>query len=411
MLPLATFRLLWKSRLNPHYRQRLWERFALKLPKALPHSLLVHTVSVGEFLALRPLLLSILHNHPTLNLYLTCTTPTGSAQIQALQTQFPNRIVHSYLPYDAPFLTKRFVRHVQPRLLILMETEIWRNLILSAHQQGVPVLLENARLSAKSCRAYARFARPLMREVLPLITINAQHRFDAKRFVFLGADPQKIHITPNLKYHVPTLNTPQEPAPESALIWIAASTHAPEEAVILKAHQCLQQIYPKALLYLAPRHPERRQEIVSLIQEHGYQAQLRSQESQPQADANRVFVLDTLGELSTFYAHSHIAFIGGSLFGRGGHNPLEALHQGNSLCFGVHTHNFAHICAELSTKRFVRVITNSTPESVCHAILELYHDAPHHQTDKALYLKAHAQILAKHESLVCQLAKLESHLL
>lgn len=406
-LPFILLRLFYKSRRQPHYRRRLNERLSFGLPKALCNSWLVHTVSVGEFLALRPLLRDILQQHPTINLYLTCTTPTGSSQIQAFQAEFPDRIRHSYLPYDLPFFTKRFVRHVQPKLLVLMETELWPNLILQADLHSVPMILENARLSKKSCRAYARFAPSTMRRLLPRLHINAQHRFDAKRFVFLGARPDRITVMPNLKYHVPDSAPPPFPAPQSALLWLAASTHAPEEDVILRAHRLIQAEIPNALLYLAPRHPERRDELCQLITQHGYHAKLRSQNPQSALSSdnpNEIFVLDTLGELARFYAHSSVAFIGGSLFGRGGHNPLEAVHQGNSVCFGRDTHNFATICQELATKRFVRIVPHATPEAVRDAILNLHQHHADHHADKALYLRHHQHLLPRHQQRLLDLA-------
>lgn len=388
-LPLICLRLLWKSRRNPAYRQRMAERFACALPPTLPHLYWVHTVSVGEFLALKPLLEALLEREPQRCLWITCTTPTASAQIQAWQALYPHRLRHSYMPYDHPWLLKRFWRHICPKALILMETELWPNTILEASRH-VPVLLENARLSARSCRRYRRFAAPLLRRILPLLHINAQHRWDAKRFRYLGAT--RVNVTPNLKYHTavpPSIDLPQ--TSDKKAIYLAASTHEGEEALLLAAWSLLLKQQPEAQLWLAPRHPERRDDIQALALKMGLTPTLRSRQEAPSS----LYLIDTLGELRTLFALADVAFIGGSLIPRGGHNPLEALQAGTPVCFGTSMFHFQAIRDELIHYPFVLEIKNHTAEALAAALLQLYARGDMREAIAA-YMQPYQDVLAQH---------------
>lgn len=356
LTPFVLLRLLLKSRRNPDYRRHIGERFARQLPPAQPAPLWLHTVSVGEFLAVLPLLEALLTRHPQLNLWITCTTPTGRAQIAAFASRHPQRIQYSYLPYDSRGNIRRFLRHVAPRGVILMETEIWFNLLRQCQQRGIPTLLINARLSAKSLRGY-RFARRLLRRVLPQLHINAQHRSDARRFRTLCRD-SRISITPSLKFAAPAKPAPPlhgflPPNPEAPL-WIAASTHEGEETIVLDSYRRLLQDIPTLRLCIAPRHPERRGDIVKAIEAAGFRALLRSQAARLAENRQGIAVLDTLGELGAALPCASIAFIGGSLIPRGGHNPLEAVHAGIPVCFGPSMFNFQHIVEQLRAEAFVR---------------------------------------------------------
>ena len=384
-----------KSRKNYDYRRHISERFARHLPPALSNSLWVHAVSVGEFLAIRPLLDSLLAAHPDLNLWLTCTTPTGRAQIAQYQVCHPQRIAYSYLPYDTTANCRRILAHVQPRALVLMETEIWPNLIRLAARAGGPVILTNARLSAKSLRGYYRFARRLLREPLAALQINAQTRQDARRFRKLGVPAANITITPNLKYQTPA-ETPLPPdiaAARHADTWIAASTHPGEDEIVLAAHRLLQQTLPQARLILAPRHPERRDAIAKLVRDAGYTPRLRSR-NEAADGARDVLILDTLGELAHYYRISDLAFIGGSLIAHGGHNPLEALHAGIPVTFGSSMYNFQHIRDRLVREPFARELTDNRAETLAAALLAL-HAAPH-STAIAAYMRGYDHIVAAH---------------
>ena len=394
--PLALLRLLYKSRQNPAYRRHISERFARSLPPALPNSLWVHAVSVGEFIAIRPLLDSLLATHPDLNLWLTCTTPTGRAQIAQYQARHPQRIIYSYLPYDTVANCHRILAHIQPRALILMETEIWPNLIRCAAHAGVPVILTNARLSAKSLRGYYRYARRLLREPLAHLHINAQTRQDARRFSKLGVPAVNITITPNLKYQTPPENPlpPDIAAARQPDTWIAASTHPGEDQIVLAAHRIVQQTLPHARLILAPRHPERRDTVARYIRDAGYTPRLRSQGETASGDHD-ILILDTLGELAHYYRISDLAYIGGSLIAHGGHNPLEALHAGIPVTFGASMYNFQHIRDRLVHEPFARELADNRPETLAAALLAL-HTAPQRAAIRA-YMSGYDHIVAAHQ--------------
>ena len=403
LAPFALLRLLCKSRKNRDYCRHISERFARCLPPALPNSLWVHAVSVGEFLAIRPLLDNLLAQHPDLNLWLTCTTPTGRAQIAQYQARHPQRITYSYLPYDTIANCRRILAHIRPRALILMETEIWPNLIRLAARAGVPVILTNARLSAKSLRGYHRYARHLLREPLAHLQINAQTRNDARRFRKLGVPAANISITPNLKYQTPP-ETPLPPdiaAARQPDTWIAASTHPGEDESAIAAHRILQQTLPHARLILAPRHPERRDSVAKLVRDAGYTPRLRSRGETASGDRD-ILILDTLGELAHYYRISDLAFIGGSLIARGGHNPLEALHAGIPVTFGASMYNFQHIRDRLVREPFARELADNRPETLAAALLAL-HAAPHSAAIRAC-MSGYENIVAAH------LRHLEDHI-
>ncbi|UJF24146.1 3-deoxy-D-manno-octulosonic acid transferase [Suttonella sp. R2A3] len=392
-LPFVLIRLLWKSHSNADYRRRISERFARHLPaRSGEFTVLFHTVSVGEFLAAKPLLNALLAKHPSLALWITCTTPTGSAQIQAFQQTQPERITHSYLPYDTPAFMRRFLHHVRPKAVILMETEIWPNLILAANH-SCPVLLINARLSARSLRGYYRFAKALLARPLSQLYVNAQTEQDARRLQTLGVPKAHITITANLKYQLNPQPRPENIPEAGPPIWIAASTHPGEEQAILTAQR--DQLSEAGLrLIIAPRHPERRAELCKLVSQHGFTPRLRSQNAWFQG-AKDVLILDTLGELAGFFPLTQVAFIGGSLIPRGGHNPLEAVHAGCRVCFGSSMYNFQAIRDELVEQPFAREI--DSVGSLGTTILSLYHqDGADTKAKQQRYIERHQQILEQH---------------
>lgn len=398
---MILFRLYLKGKKNLFYRKRISERFGLNLPKIPAGKTLyfIHVVSVGEFLAIRPLLVYWLKQESEALFYLTCTTPTGSEQIQKFQGEYPNQIYHSYLPYDISFLMKRFLKYLKPKKIVLMETEIWANLILQAEQLNIPVILENARLSKKSCRRYGQFLNTIMRFILPKIWINTQNQNDKKRFLFLGADKNKMTVLPSLKYHASVPKTIPEEAlfvQKSDFVFLSASTHEGEEKIILKTFRELLKIKPQAQLLLAPRHPDRTNKISELIKSFGFNVNYRSKNEKVQ----QVYLIDTLGELSAFFAHADVAFIGGSLIERGGHNPLEALHANIPVCFGQFMFNFQTIRDELIHYPFIREVENH-PELFAKTLIEL-----HEKSDKNAIKKMMAQyqnILEQHYQFILKI--------
>lgn len=344
--PVFLARLWWRSQQNPDYRKRIFERFGFFKAPNSNTPFWIHSVSVGEVIAAAPLIQALLRAGHRITV--TTTTPTGSARLRALCGE---QVFHVYLPYDLPCAIQRFIAHIQPKQLILMETELWPNLLHYAHQAGIRIVLANARLSARSAARYQKI-QPFTRIMLQKIaSIAAQHEQDAQRFIALGARFGTVSVMGNLKYdlHIPDdlrLRAEKLRAQLGANrpIWVAGSTHAGEENAIIAAHQAVKQILPHALLLWAPRHPERSAEIMHLCKEHNLTVQLRSQlqEDPLQIDA-QVLIIDTLGELILCYAASDIAFVGGSLTAHGGHNVLEPAAVGRPVLTGPHVFNFSAI--------------------------------------------------------------------
>ncbi len=343
-LPYVFLRLLWRSLRQPEYRQRLGERLGF-CPFRLEKCIWVHAVSVGETLAAIPLIKSLQARYPHLPMLVTTMTPTGGARVKSA---FGDSVTHAYLPYDLPGAMKRFLKTMQPVVSIIMETELWPNLLDACHKNNVPVCLVNARLSEKSARGYGRIA-PLTREMLRNIDFIAAHgQPDAERFVALGARKERLAVTGNIKFD---LELPQELAEKCRIlrdqlgkhrfVWIAASTHEGEEEIILAAHKKVLEKNPEALLILVPRHPDRFDAIAKLCEQSFVTA--RRSKNQPCTGETKVYLGDTMGELLLLYGAADVAFVGGSLIPRGGHNMLEPGALEKPILTGPHLFNFAEI--------------------------------------------------------------------
>lgn len=292
----------------------------------------------------------LLSQDPPLAVTVTTTTPTGAQRVIDL---LHDRVHHRYTPLDLPGIVVRTLDQIRPRLLVIVETELWPNLLGECRRRQIPVVLANGRLSERSVKGYRRL-QPLVAETLAAFTwLTVQSDADAARFLALGADPARIIVTGNLKFDA---TLPPDLAVQAAAwrlqwgdtrpVWIGASTHDGEEIRLLRVHQQLLQTYPDALLILAPRHPERCNKIAGLIENIGLPYARRSREgvANPQQS---VFLLDRLGELLLAYAASDIACVGGSWVPIGGHNLLEPAHLGVPVLFGPHTGNFVEIAALL----------------------------------------------------------------
>lgn len=350
-LPLVALRLAWRAWRAPAYARRIGERFALGLPPLKPGGIWVHAVSVGESIAAAPMVRELMARHPDLPITLTCMTPTGSERIQAL---FGDRVQHCYLPYDLPWAASRFLDRVRPKLAVIMETELWPNHIHQCARRRIPVVLANARLSARSARGYARFAKLTAPMLAELDWIAVQTEAEAERFRQLGARPECVGVTGSIKYDL-TID-PALPARAAELraawgasgrpVWIAASTHAGEDEIILAAHRAVLAQRPDALLILVPRHPERFTSVYELSRQSGFASQRRSS-GESVAAQTQVLVGDTMGELLFLYALADSAFVGGSLVPNGGHNLLEPAALGKPVLSGPHLFNFLEIAAQL----------------------------------------------------------------
>jgi 3-deoxy-D-manno-octulosonic-acid transferase len=346
LIPVYFLRLYWRGFKATAYRHRWLERLGIFEKPERQSGIWVHAVSVGEVQAVAQLIGRLLDHYSEMPLLITTTTPTGADRVRAL---FGNDVTHLYAPLDLPWIVKRFLRAFQPRLLILVETEIWPNLIHYAKLDAVPTLLANARLSVRSARGYHRFAG-LTREALRNLTMIASHaEADAERFHTLGAKPENIEVTGSIKFdvHLPgslleRVDVLRREWGGQRPVWIAASTHEGEDELILQAHTMIRQLLPATLLVLVPRHPERFERVGQLVEEEGFTL-VRRTDQRPCNDDTAVFLGDTMGELTLFLGASDVAFIGGSLIPHGGHNILEATAQGVAVVFGPHMFNFHEI--------------------------------------------------------------------
>ena len=362
-IPLIALRLWLRARKAPAYAKRISERFALDLPEFQPHGIWLHAVSVGESIAAAPLVKALQQRYPELPITVTCMTPTGSERIQSL---FGDSVQHCYLPYDLPLASKRFLQRLQPCLAIVMETELWPNHIHQCARLNIPVLLANGRLSERSARGYARFPKlvgPMLKEISALAV---QTQREAQRFIELGASAERVRVTGSIKYDQ------QVPADllQSALllreqwqasqrpVWIAGSTHAGEDELVLAAHQQLLTEFPNALLILVPRHPERFAAVHALCLEQGMHVQRRSSGAAV-AEEHQVLLGDTMGELMLLYALADVALVAGSLVEHGGHNLLEPIALAKPTLTGPHYFNFLEITEQLLEVGAVQQVADS----------------------------------------------------
>ena len=370
LLPVVFLRLAMRARRQPEYLQHIGERFGFypvricsdKLPPPCrgsvgdgvetsnvaqtelrgnllsqhPPVIWLHAVSVGETRATVSLVARLRAAYPHHQILLTHTTPTGRATSEEL---YGDDVLRAYLPYDYPFAVRRFLRHFRPVLGMLMETEIWFNLIHEAHAAGVPMLLLNARLSEKSAQGYARAASLTRSALQALDSVVAQTPDDAARLTRLGAE--KVSVMGNLKFDIappPAMlalgeSLRRQFGPDRK-IFLAASTREGEEALLLDA------FWPQsALLVLVPRHPQRFDEVAEMLARRGLRFQRRSEDREVPPDV-QVVLGDSMGEMFAYYAASDIAYIGGSLLPFGGQNLIEACALGIPVLIGPHTYNF-----------------------------------------------------------------------
>jgi 3-deoxy-D-manno-octulosonic-acid transferase len=314
-------------------------------------SIWVHAVSVGELLTARPLIQALRERHPELRIFVSTTT--RSAQELARRGGLDADGVF-YFPFDLGVVVRRTLDLVRPRLFLMMETEIWPNLLRECRARGVKTAIINGRLSGRSFPRY-RLARGFFTRVLADVDrILAQSEESARRFTEIGAAPERVLVTGSLKFDaLDAVGTQARKErvlrylrfPASRPVWVAGSTMKGEEAMVLRAFRRLRATQPSAVLVLAPRHPERFNDVVTLAGQEGFRTVRRSDlpiDAEPRAD---VVVLDTIGELATVYQVGQVVFVGGSLVPTGGHNILEPAVYGRPVVFGPHMQNFAEIAA------------------------------------------------------------------
>lgn len=338
LLPRALWHLLARARRQPEYLEHIPQRFGYYRERIAEPVLWIHAVSVGETRAAQPLINALRRRAAAQRILLTHMTPTGR---ETGGTIYGDTVTQCYLPYDLPGAVARFLDHFHPRVGVLMETEVWPNLIHACRERSIPLYLVNARLSEKSYRRYRRFAQLARASLRELTAIAAQTRDDAQRLLDLGAE--NVVVTGNLKFDV-------EPGPEQlelgkALrarfgadrpVFLAASTRDGEEALLLDR---LPGLDAAVLLVIVPRHPQRFEEVASLVARRGVRFQRRSENAaiDPQT---QVVLGDSLGEMFAYYAACDVAFVGGSLLPFGGQNLIEACAVGRPVLIGPHTYNF-----------------------------------------------------------------------
>ena len=365
LLPVALAGVLWRGLRDRAWWEALPERFGYG-PRAAPGGIWVHAVSVGEVQAAAALLHALAARHPGLPLLLTTATPTGRQRARSL---FGAGVSVRWLPYDLPGPVGRFLDRVQPRLAIVLETELWPNLYHACGRRGIPLVLASARLSARSLARY-RWLAPLIRATLrQLSAIAAQSATDAARFAALGADPARTHVTGNVKFDFALAEDAAATAARGAAlrlalgaaarpVWVAGSTHAGEEEQVLAAHALVRARLPAALLVLVPRHPPRFASAAALLRRQGARFVTRSSGEPPDA-GTEILLGDTLGELTLFYAAADVAFVGGSLVPVGGHNLLEPAALGLPVLAGPHTASTAAIAALLLEAGGAHVVSDA----------------------------------------------------
>ena len=338
LLPLIPLRLLWRARKQSTYLRHWPERFGWYPAAPQPAVIWIHAVSVGETRACAPLIAALQARYPQHRILLTHMTPTGRETGWDL---FGSRVTQAYLPYDYPGAMRRFLMHFNPVFGLLMETELWPNLIAACQQRGTPLALINARLSARSARGYARVAG-LAREALhALPLICAQTSADAERFTQLGV--RCITVTGNMKFDVAPPPDAADQARRLRALWgeqravlLFASTREGEEALVLEA---LGTPLPHQLLVIVPRHPQRFDAVAALLTAQRIPFQRRS-ENAPLHATTQVLLGDSMGEMFAYYGAADIAIIGGSLLPFGGQNLIEACAMGVPVILGPHTYNF-----------------------------------------------------------------------
>ena len=368
IMPLVVLRLWIKSFAAKAYAKRWKERFGF-----VEHSVVsgkkviwIHTVSVGEFLGALPLIRE-LQKFPDYSLHITTTTVTGSERVLSTSK---DSVVHSYSPYDLPGSVSRFIKRVNPSMLIIMETELWPNWLAACRQKSIPSVLINARLSEKSAKGYARFSwltRPMLQD---LSLAAVQQKPDAERFNALGLTPEKTKITGNIKFDISLDELLRQKAQRLKQDWdissqrlvvMAASTHQGEDEIILDAFSKVRAannpFCKSARLILVPRHPERFDSVAQLIQQAGWKMARRSQ-AESFADADTLLG-DTMGELMLLYGVSHLAFVGGSLVERGGHNFIEPAAWSLPLQSGEHLFNFSEVSNLMQNANALVVVKSS----------------------------------------------------
>ncbi len=406
LTPVLLLRLWWRGCKAPGYRRNWRQR--LGLVRCIDQPVIwVHAVSVGETVAIAPLVRRLLERYPRHRIVLTNMTPTGAEQVRKL---FGDAVEQRFCPWDIPLALKSFLRRVKPELCIVVETELWPNLVNQCARASVPVLLANARLSARSARGYEKFSaltRPMLQQ---LSLIAAQGQADADRFIALGMPAGRVEVTGSIKFDLQPdpaqVEAGQQLRAQLGLnrpVLIGASTHAGEDEILLQAWQQLSRQEPELALILVPRHPERFDQVAELCRSFSQRLTRRS-EGAPPDNETQILLGDSMGEMMLFYAAADLAVVGGSFSGTGGHNPLEPAALGLPVVMGPDCFNFQAITDALIDAGGLNKVASAAELTACLEVLLADSQQRESQGQKAAaFVAANRGALARLEAAVARL--------
>lgn len=382
LLPVFVVRLWWRGRLNPAYRRRIAERFAFFPQRPAANGLWLHAVSVGETLAAAPLVENFRQRYPAVPVIITTTTPTGSEQVRRL---FGDGVVHMYLPYDMPPFWQRFLRILRPGLLVVMETELWPNLLAACERRRVPVMLANARLSEKSARGYQKFSALTAPMLQRLSLVAVQNATDGQRFLGLGLPEQRLEVTGSVKFDVSVADDLPQQGQKLREQWgsarpvlALASSHAGEDELLLSLYPALCKCFPDLLLLLIPRHPERFDVVAQVAADAALNVTRRS--DGVATTGTEVYLADSMGEMLLLLAAADLVLVGGSLVPHGGHNPIEPAALGKATLIGPHHMNFATIVEGLQEQGALAQVSTDEED----LLQQLIHYLEHHEERQSM---------------------------
>lgn len=381
--PILMWGLYRKQQGKPCVGVRWKEHFGFTPPlKDTKSPIWIHAVSVGETLAVSPLIKNLKSQYPDQSIVITTTTPTGAEQAAKLQ----DIAEHRYMPFDFPFAIRGFIDSINPSQLLIMETELWPNTLHTVARAGIPITVINARLSERSCQRYAR-VQPIFNLLAKSLTqVLCQYPDDAERFIKLGVEKDKVSITGSIKFDIEITSKIKEQGQtlrnqlgDNRPIWIAASTHNGEDEQILHAHREVLKEFPNALLILVPRHPERFSDVFNLSQRMFNTARRTNQNNRQLDKAFQVYLGDTMGEMLILMEASDVCFIGGSLLGDkvGGHNLLEPAALSKPIITGPSYYNFLEIAKRLKENNALLVIQSS--KELSQSVISLFSDISHRE--------------------------------
>ncbi len=405
LFPIIIFILIVRSKNNKAYRQRILERLGF-FPQPANNQpikksgIVLHAASVGEVIALKPFVEQLLQAYPALPITLTTFTPTGSIQVKKI---FGAKVQHSYLPLDIFPFTTLFLQRLQPKLVIFMETELWPNLVAQCTKKNIKLMIINGRLSQKSVIQYKKISALISPTLNYFDKILTQSQENKENFITIGANPDKCKVLGNLKFDISIDNAIEQKAqqliellPKNRTVWLVASTHDGDEEIILEAYKNILTSFPKLLLVIVPRHPERFIHVEKLCLSLNFTVIKRS-ENIPVIN-QQVWLLDSLGELMAAFSLSDIVTMGGSFSNIGGHNPLEPALFKKPIIVGNNMSNFTHVLSQL--KQYQGIIQLSTEKNqtsetqsiqLTEAMIKLLNDKDKQQL---LGYNAHQVVLA-----------------